>query len=282
MKNIDFSSLPRDSKGQILPILVSGATGAIGREIFRALHEAEVPVVMACRSWKKAVDMLSGMNIPADSPGCEDAGFFSLFGDIYFLPVDLGSEESVRTAAALLPSDMKLGGLVNNAGVMNREFHIGPDGREDTLNVNYHNTKLFTELLLPHIAEGGAIVFTTSLTRYLRGHHNFPESISHEQFGQLSTYGLSKKLITVYAASLSERLKPAGIKVNCADPGIVDSGMIRMHRWFDPLADVFFRPFIRRPAAGAVPALRALAATSSGQIYCRRLTLPLPSWAYVK
>jgi len=40
-----------------------------------------------------------------------------------------------------------------------------------------------------------------------------------------------------------------------------------MHRWFDPLADLFFRPFTKSPAKGAQPALNALAANCSLQLF---------------
>ncbi|MCF0207615.1 MAG: oxidoreductase, partial [Bacteroidales bacterium] len=55
--------------------------------------------------------------------------------------------------------------------------------------------------------------------------------------------------------------------INASDPGVVNSNMISMHRWFDPLADKFFRPFIKTPAQGAMPAINALFAKSSGNIY---------------
>ena len=60
------------------------------------------------------------------------------------------------------------------------------------------------------------------------------------------------------------------MKVNCADPGIVDSSMIHMDRWFDPIADVVFRPLIRTPRNGAVPALRALFSGETGRIFTLR------------
>ena len=42
-----------------------------------------------------------------------------------------------------------------------------------------------------------------------------------------------------------------------ADPGVVNTGIITQHRWYDPLADVFFRPFIKSPEKGSIPLYRA-------------------------
>lgn len=119
------------------------------------------------------------------------------------------------------------------------------------------------------------MVFTTSLTRLAGRRHNLPTSVSAETFGQLKTYALSKKLITRFAAEFAPVAAREGVNVNCADPGVVDSDMISMHRWYDPLANIFFRPFIRRPAKGAIPALRALASDRRGLIFTLRRSFPI-------
>lgn len=43
----------------------------------------------------------------------------------------------------------------------------------------------------------------------------------------------------MYTAHLSTKIRDKGISVNAADPGIVDSDMITMHSWVDPLANLF-------------------------------------------
>ena len=65
-------------------------------------------------------------------------------------------------------------------------------------------------------------------------------------------------------------------RINVADPGIVDSNMITMGRWFDRLSDLLFRPFIKTPEQGAAPALRALHATQSMLYYVGRQNNPIP------
>ena len=80
----------------------------------------------------------------------------------------------------------------------------------------------------------------------------------------------------LFTIELSERLREKGITVNAADPGIVSTDIITMHQWFDPLTDIFFRPFIRTPRRGSLPAFRALSAPS-GVICCARRQHPLPA-----
>lgn len=253
---LNIDNLP---KGK--PVLVTGASGSIGREISRALLKLHIPLIMACRSERRYADTLG--EIAREVPDFNAT----------FLQLDLNRSESVVEAVNKLKG-IELAGIVNNAGTMERHFSLSEDGPETTMNVNYHNTRLLNQLLLPQVAEGGAIVFTTSLTRRRWGAH-LPATVSEKSFGQLTTYSLSKAWITRFAAEFAEEGERHGVRVNCADPGIVDSSMIRMDRWFDPIADVLFRPLIRTPRNGAVPAMRALFSGETGRIFTLRSSIPM-------
>ncbi len=230
-------------------VLLTGATGGIGREIAAALASAGESLILGCRNAEKARSLVA-----------------ALPGEHEVVEIDLASEKSVRAAVAALEGK-KLKGIIHNAGTMERRFRTDEQGREMTMAVNYWNTQLLTELLLPRLEEGGRIVFTTSLTRYIPFLSKSPE-VREKDFSQLLTYARSKKALTRYAAALAAQ----GVGVNCADPGVVDTGMISMDRWFDPLADLFFRPFIRSARKGAEPALRAFSSPRTGRIFCRRRT----------
>ena len=108
-------------------------------------------------------------------------------------------------------------------------------------------------------------MFTTSLTRLVS---RIPEQFPYESnFSQLGTYGRSKLAITLFAIYLTTVLKTSGILVECSDPGIVNTNMITLNRWFDRIADVVFRPMINTPSEGATSTLKALEATESGLIF---------------
>lgn len=235
-------------------IILTGATGAIGRELARALSP-RFPLLLGCRNTARAEELAATL------PGKVKVG-----------RLDLADPESVRDFAASVPTHT-LGPLVllNNAGVMQRRYAADAQGRELSLAVNYHNTRLLTDLLL-RTGRLRRVVFTTSLTRFYYRPWRYRAEATADTFHQLRTYGLSKRAITDYAA----RLHASGrVEITCADPGVVDTGMITMQRWYDPLANIIFRPFIRSPRRGAVPALRALAGPS-GYIYCAHLRHPLP------
>ena len=242
---------------------MTGATGAIGRAITLILASRGYSLLLACRNPLKG-EALAKEALAAGA--CEAV----------FVRLDLTDSRSVREAVGII-GPRKPDGIVNNAGTMNGSFHVGPDGHEDTLNVNYHNTRLLTELLLPNLKRGSNIVFTTSATRrwYLLQPHE--EDITESRFSRLAAYSLSKKLITVYARELSKRLETKGILVNCSDPGVVDSPILRMDRWFDRIADIVFRPLCFSPKTGAKAAVRALDASLTGRVFlapCFRFKIP--------
>lgn len=234
-------------------IVLTGATGAIGSEIAVELARREEAVVLACRNTARAEQLAE--RLMKENPAAS----------VSTLSLDLESEDSVRTAVAAL-SGRPLKALVNNAGTMRRRYATDSGGRELTMVVNYFNTRLLTELLLPAIVEGGTVVFTTSVTRFIPQPKDL--WVGSDDFQQLMTYARSKRALTAYAALLASH-RP-DLHINCADPGVVDSNMITMHRWYDPLADIFFRPFIRKPAQGAEPALRALYSARTARILTRR------------
>ncbi len=253
MKNTECNiSLPAD-----LPILVTGSTGGIGKEIVRAIAPLGHPLILPCRSEKKFETLAK--EIREEFPNIK----------LQYIPLDLNDSQSVKAAVSRLKG-IRLAGIINNAGIMCRRYSLSPDGRETTLNVNYFNTMLLNDALLAQVERGGAQVFTTSITRIFVPDSATADSVSEHTFGQLRTYALSKKLIAVYAMALAVKAAEYGIRVNCCDPGVVNSGMITMHRWYDPLADIFFRPFIRTARNGAVPAVRALLSPLSGRIFTLR------------
>lgn len=67
--------------------------------------------------------------------------------------------------------------------------------------------------------------------------------------------------------ALAVKAAEYGIRVNCCDPGVVNSGMITMHRWYDPLADIFsvrlFAQHATEPCLPSAPSSPLFPAASS-------------------
>ena len=242
--------------------IVTGASGAMGEAAVRALARDGRSVVMACRNLEKAEAVRS--RILADLPGA----------DISIGLLDLSSLDSVRAFADSLGQE-PVSGLFNNAGVISRGYSLTGDGLENTFAVNYFGPFLLTRLLLPLMDPEASIVNMVSLTcRYVSVTEKSLRP-SADEFSQLGTYARSKLALLRFSRELARR--NPGLHINLADPGIVNSNMIDLGHWFDPLADFLFRPFCKSPERGVQPAVSALASDGRNRYFVGRKIMDIPA-----
>lgn len=236
--------------------IITGADGGMGMEITRAVASAGYKIIMVCRDPQLAE--------PKRRSLMQETGNTEL--EIF--PVDLSSLSSVASFANnLLQRGETITLLMNNAGTMETARTITEDGLERTVSVNYVAPYLLTRKLLPLMGEGSRIVNMVSCT-YAIGKLDFPDFFLHGKkgtFWRIPIYSNTKLALTLFTIALAEKVKEKGIVVNAADPGIVSTKIITMHMWFDPLTDVFFRPFIRTPRQGAATAISLLLDEEAGQ-----------------
>ncbi len=235
-------------------IIVTGATGSIGLAVVKSLLSKDLPVIMACRNIRKADSQRD--NLIKQFPHSE----------IDILELDLNSLASIRAFVEEIKNQgFKVDKLLNNAGIICRDFTVNDDGFETTLAVNYLGPLYLSKLMIPLMDDDFNIVNTVSVTRGVSKLDEHFFDLDKKRFSQLGTYGKAKYALFLSSLTLSETIKNGS--VNLTDPGVVDSNMISMHRWFDPLADVLFRPFCKSPEKGAIPAVNALLykSTDNGQ-----------------
>ena len=236
--------------------VITGADGGMGMEITRAVATAGYKVIMACRDpeiaeEKRQLIMRETGNIALE-----------------IVPVNLASLSSTASFAnELLERGEVITLLMNNAGTMETRRCITEDGLERTVSVNYVAPYLLTRKLLPLMGEGSRIVNMVSCT-YAIGKLDFPDFFLRGKkgaFWRIPIYSNTKLALTLFTIALSKKVKEKGIIVNAADPGIVSTKIITMHMWFDPLTDLFFRPFIRTPRQGAATAISLLLDEDAGK-----------------
>ncbi len=226
-------------------IIVTGATGSIGLAAVKSLLSKDLPVIMACRNIKKADSQRD--SLIKEFPHSE----------IDIIELDLNSLASIRAFVEEIKNQgFKVDKLLNNAGIICRDFTVNDDGFETTLAVNYLGPLYLSKLMIPLMDDDFNIVNTVSVTRGVSKLDEHFFDLDKKRFSQLGTYGKAKYALFLSSLTLSEKIKNGS--VNLTDPGVVDSNMISMHRWFDPLADVLFRPFCKSPEKGAIPAVNAL------------------------
>lgn len=229
--------------------IITGADGGMGYEETKAVAEQGFHTIMACYCPKTAEEKRKKL--------VEETGN----NNIEVIGIDLANLSSVKAFAEKVKGRFAhLDLLMNNAGTMETGRHMTVDGLERTVSVNYVGPYLLTHLLLPLMGQGSRIVNMASLV-YCVGHLDFPDFFTRGRkgaFWRIPVYSNSKLAITLFTLDLATRLKDKGITVNASDPGIVDTEIIRMQMFFDPLTDLFFRPFIRSPRQGADTAIHLL------------------------
>lgn len=242
--------------------IITGADGGMGTEITRAVAKAGYRVIMACYNPQKAETVRQQLIEETENSNIE------------VMAIDLSSMRSVVSfATQILERSLPVSLLMNNAGTMETEFHTTTDGFERTVSVNYIAPYLLTRKLISAMVRGARIVNMVSCT-YVIGRLNFPDFLYRGKVGnfwRIPIYSNTKLALLLFTLKLSEQLREQGIAVNAADPGIVSTNIITMHKWFDPLTDIFFRPFIRKPQKGASTAIGLLLdekeAGVTGQLY---------------
>jgi NAD(P)-dependent dehydrogenase (short-subunit alcohol dehydrogenase family) len=214
----------KDMTGKV--VVVTGASGALGKEIMLALSSVGATVVAAGRSIDK---LEKAKNIVIERNGGATKG------TIEPLALDLSDYDSVETFVKdLKAKHPKIDVLINNAGMIpGQSFKESKYGTETTFQANFVSTVVLTEMMLPLMnEESGRIIHVSSLS-----HADAKNPIdwtaipsTAESFGGYNKdYCESKWLLTAYSASLAARLNKSGVskvKSVCADPGISpDSAM---------------------------------------------------------
>lgn len=183
--------------------------------------------------------------------------------------MDLGSLQSVVAfAQKFKESGAKANVLINNAGIMAiPERRETTDGLELQIGVNHFGGHLLTRLMEPMIADGGRVVFLSSLA------HNPPipkvtmdwDNLNFENpgsYGASIAYCRSKLANVLDAKEFAIRLAGRGINTYAVHPGVVNTELMRnmtdgslMSR-MSRLASPLLKYILATPLNGALTSLR--------------------------
>ncbi len=233
--------------------IVTGATDNTGSVITRRLAEQGKAVLLASLNLERAEASAAALR---EATGNKD---------ISCLQLDLSSFEMVRDFVARLKALRRpIAALVNNASTLPRHSKLSPDGFEHTIQVNFLSTVLLSMATFPIIEDGGKIILSTSVSRrFVSLPYEFP-AVSH--FTQIGAYAQSKLALTLFSIYMSTVMKIKHVSVNCVNPGVLNTGMLALHRWLDRAADYLVNP-LRHPESGVESTLRALESNDSGFIF---------------
>ena len=222
-------------------VIITGADGGMGQVHVRTTVKAGYEVVMGCHH-------------PEKGQAVRDRLAAETGGNITMLPLNLASFNSILAFVEEVKNRFgHVDLLLNNAGTLLHHAGQTEQGIEKTVGVNYLGHYLLTRQLLPIIPAGSRIVNMVSLTiRYGKIDHDIFTPVDEKHFNRFRTYSDSKLALLYFTLDLADELKDKGILVNCADPGIVSTNIIRQGNVVvNKLCDWFFRPIIYQPAKGA-------------------------------
>ncbi len=204
------SDIP-DLSGKVA--VVTGANGGLGFESAKALAIAGAHVVISARSPDRAATAREQI-LNADPEA-----------SLELVELDLGSLESVRSAAAAVTRDHPVVDiLMNNAGVMAMPERRTLDGFEMQLGVNHLGHWALTARLLPSLlAAAGARVVTVTSTAHHMGRPIDPDNPNMEgAYDPWKAYGRSKLANYHFAIGLQREFELRGLAAQSllAHPGL--------------------------------------------------------------
>lgn len=194
----------KDLHGRV--VVVTGASGGLGRETARALSSRGAEVGLLLRNAANSADALP------------DGGASNV------VELDLASLTSVRSAAdQLLKRCPRIDVLVNNAGVMATPLGRTQQGFELQLGVNHLGHFLLTALLTPALDASSRVVNVTSLGHAVSGMHWDDPHYVNRPYNKWEAYGQSKTANILFTLGLAER----GYRSYAVHPGRIATDLYR-------------------------------------------------------
>ncbi len=232
-------------------VLITGANGAIGREITRGLAHMGASVIMACRNTAAAEEVRAAL--VGEKNGLA----------IQVMELDLASLASIRSFADTVSQKLPaVDVLINNAGIFCMKRQETTDGFEQTVGVNYLGSFLLTRLLLPLLqaAPAGRIINVSS-NAYKQGMIDPVDFPVQKQYRHIKAYAASKLALILFSRELAERLRATPVTVNAVHPGTVATNIWNLWpgTWYQSVLSCITNRFFSTPAEGARPVIHLAA-----------------------
>lgn len=242
---------------------VTGANKGVGLAIVRQLalqypqstfNNGPLLIYLTARNEERGRAALHSINEDPQLRAAKALRSQGGLADVEYLPLDIDSRQSIDDFAAQLKKSHPDGidFLINNAGIAMQGFDNNVV--EKTLHCNYFGTLEATQLLLPHIKDGGRLVNVASMSGELTSKYSSaikgrflnaksPEEVTqlmedftsavangtHEKDWPSAAYAVSKAGIIGMTKTIAQLNAQSGSKVlvNSCCPGYVKTDMTR-------------------------------------------------------
>jgi len=229
-------------------VLITGATGGIGRATAIALAKQDFKVVIHGRNRQKTAQV------------CEEIKTATGNDKTDMIVANLFSLKDVQNMANTFKQNYnRLDVLINNAGgIMGKDRETTTDGLEKTIAINLLAPFLLTKLLLDLLknSNDGRIINVSSNSHKLNAKPDLNDLSLEKGYNPLRAYGNAKLFLIWITQHLSQTLNQQGIKsitANTVHPGAVatnfgvESNLGALLNFMAKLA----RPLFKTPEQGA-------------------------------
>jgi NAD(P)-dependent dehydrogenase (short-subunit alcohol dehydrogenase family) len=221
-------------------VVVTGATGGIGREIVRGLVHQGATVVIGVRDLNKGHALRTDLAV-------EPGG-----GRIEVLPLDLASLESVRAfATEIAAAHPAIQLLINNAGAWFNDRTITNEGHELTLATNLLAPYLLSRLLLPQLRDGAPSRIVNIVSSAVGNYDPGDLDWNRRSYNGFKAYMQSKQALSMATWKLAQRIDGSGVTVNAVSPGFVRTDFLLNAKGVVARLLTMFKFFAVTPAKGA-------------------------------
>ncbi len=214
-------------------VLVTGASSGLGTATAVRLGRLGAHVHLVVRDEEKGHRTAAGLRAPSTVWRC-----------------DVADLDSVRALAGdLLGAEVRLGGVVHNAGALPPERAESPQGHELTMALHVLGPVLMTDLLRPALAgQDARVVFVTSGGMYTQALPVEDPEYRRGRYSGATAYARSKRTQVELLPVLGRRWGADGIAAYAMHPGwAATPGVTESLPAFERLT----RPILRDADAGA-------------------------------
>lgn len=192
-------------------VVITGATGGLGREICLMLAELKADITLACRN-KSLAEKLT-QDIKAIYPDT----------NVDYVELDLSSLKSVDTCVSKLKKYNGIDILINNAGVYNVPLKKLELGYNNVFHINFVATYYLTKSLLSELKKKKN---STCITLGSVAHNYSKIDVKDIDFSDYKKsskiYGNSKRYLMF---ALYELFKDSGVNLSIVHPGVTLTNM---------------------------------------------------------